>query len=185
VTGGGTEGMSMSRLCMAPGTASGPASGALLSCLGFPGWGGLHLVLPSQGDPPKLARRLHLCLGEAGAADHNAWGPSSPAGLLLPTLLRRHRDLEPLDPDHWPWARGAAMAWPPTWGHRYLLICRWGAVHPLRLSAWRRHRESGDWVRLWEPVPLIGFLESVLGDQEMTRATPSPTTIKAMAPTAQ
>lgn len=146
-------------------------SGALLSCLGFPGWGGLHLVLPSQGDPPDLARRLQHCQG-------------IPAGQLLPALLRRHRDLEPLHPDHWPWARGAAMAWPTAWGHRYLLICRWGAVHPLRLSAWQ-HRGSGDWVRLCEPIPLPCFRERFAATQEMTRATPNPTTIKAMAPTAQ
>lgn len=166
---------------MAPGTAS----GALLSCLGFPGWGGLHLVLPSRGDPPALARRLQLCLAEPGAPDHPGGDQGISAGQLLPALLRRHRDLEPLDPGHWPWARDTTTVWPQAWGHRYLLICRWGAVQPLRLSAWRRHSASGDWVRLWDPVPLIDFQQRVLGDQEMTRATPSPTTIRAMAPTAQ
>ena len=149
------------------------ASGALLSCLGFPGWGGLHLVLPSRGDPPSLARRLQGC------------GQAMSAGQLLPALLRHHRDLEPLDPCHWPWAREPAMAWPQAWEHRYLLICRRGAVHPLRMSAWQRQRNTGDWVRLCGPVPLPCFRERFLGDQEMTRATPSPTTIKAMAPTAQ
>ncbi|MBW4529278.1 MAG: hypothetical protein KME02_01190 [Aphanothece saxicola GSE-SYN-MK-01-06B] len=172
--------MSTSRFRMAPGTAS----GALLSCLGFPGWGGLHLVLPSRGDPSALARRLQLSLAEPGATDQNAWGQGIPAGQVLPALLRRHRDLEPLHPDHWPWARGTAMAWPPNWGHRYLLICRWGAVDSLRLSAWR-HRGSGGWVRLCEPIPLPCFQERFAGNQEMTKATPSPTTIKAMAPTAQ
>ncbi|WP_259724762.1 hypothetical protein [Synechococcus sp. CS-1332] len=158
---------------MAPGTASGPGSSALLSCLGFPGWGGVHLILPNRGDPPALARRLHGC------------APTMPAGHLLPALLRRHRDLEPLDPGHWPWAREAPMAWPQAWGHRYLLVCRWGAASPLRISAWQRQRGVGDWIRLCEPVPLPCFRERFLGAQEMTRATPSPTTIKAMAPTAQ
>lgn len=158
---------------MAPGTASGPGSGALLSCLGFPGWGGVHLILPSRGDPPALARRLHGC------------AQTMPAGHLLPALLRRHRDLEPLDPGHWPWAREAPMGWPQAWGHRYLLVCRWGAARPLRISAWQRQRGAWDWVRLCEPVTLPCFRERFLGAQEMTRATPSPTTIKAMAPTAQ
>ena len=165
--------------------APGPAPGALLSCLGFPGWGGLHLILPSHGEPPAMARRLHHSLAGQGVPDANPCHQSMPPGHLLPALLRRHRDLEPLDPGHWPWARKAAMAWPEAWGHRYLLVCRWGSANPLRISAWRRPRDTGDWVRLCEPVPLSCFRERFLGDQEMTRATPSPTTIKAMAPTAQ
>lgn len=165
--------MATSRLRMAPGTTSGPASGALLSCLGFPGWGGLHLILPSRGDPPALARRLDGC------------GQALPAGHLLPALLRRHRDLEPLDPGLWRWVREAPMGCPQAWGHRYLLVCRWGAANPLRISAWGRRRGTGDWLRLCEPIPLACFRERFLSDQETTRATPSPTTIKAMAPTAQ
>ncbi len=161
---------------------SGPASGALLSCLGFPSWGGLHLVVPSRGQPPALARRLELCQRDDGAV----------GGQLLPALLRRHRDLEPLDPARWPWAGESAMAWPRAWGHRYLLICRWGSATPLRIAAWRRQGEGqgqqGGWARLCAPVPLSSFGERFLAPrdgQEMTRATPSPTTIRAMAPTAQ
>lgn len=161
---------------------SGPASGALLSCLGFPGWGGLHLIVPSRGQPSALARRLQLCQRGDGAA----------GGQLLPALLRRHRDLEPLDPAHWPWAGDTARAWPRAWGHRYLLICRWGSATPLRIAAWQRQGEGqgqqGGWARLCAPVPLSCFSERFLaprGGQEMTRATPSPTTIRAMAPTAQ
>lgn len=171
---------------------AGPASGALLSCLGFPGWGGLHLVVPSRGQPAALARRLELCRRGDGAE----------GGQLLPALLRRHRDLEPLDPAHWPWAGESAMAWPRAWGHRYLLICRWGSATPLRIAAWQRQGDGqgqqGGWARLCAPVPLSCFRERFPdppatgaersgppGGQEMTRATPSPTTISAMAPTAQ
>jgi hypothetical protein len=145
----------------------------------------LHLILPSRGDPPALARRLQLSIAGIGSPDDTPCGQAMQAGHLLPALLRRHRDLEPLDPGDWPWARETAMAWPLAWGHRYLLVCRWGCAHPLRISAWRRQRETGDWVRLCEPIPLSCFRERFLGAQEMTRATPSPTTIKAMAPTAQ
>ncbi len=155
---------------------SSPAPGALLSCLGFPGWGALHLVVPSRGQPAALARRLELCRRDDGAA----------GGQLLPALLRRHRDLEPLDPARWPWAGESALAWPRAWGHRYLLICRWGSATPLRIAAWQR--QEGDWARLCAAVPLSCFRERFLtprDGQEMTRATPSPTTIRAMAPTAQ
>jgi hypothetical protein len=110
----------------------------------------------------------------------------------LPALLRRHRDLEPLDPARWPWHGETAMAWPRTWGHRYLLICRWGSATPLRIAAWKRQGEGpgqqGGWARLCAPIPLCCFSERFLtprGGQEMTRATPSPTTMRAMAPTAQ
>ncbi|MEA5411056.1 hypothetical protein VB737_04670 [Synechococcus sp. BA-120 BA3] len=131
---------------------SGPASGALLSCLGFPGWGGLHLVVPSRGQPPALATRLELC----------QQGEGTTGGQLLPALLRRHRDLEPLDPARWPWAGESAMAWPRSWGHRYLLICRWGSATPLRIAAWQRQGEEGGWVRLCGPVPLSCFSERFL-----------------------
>jgi hypothetical protein len=167
---------------------SGPASGALLSCLGFPGWGGLHLVVPSRGQPFALARRLRLCQRSEGAD----------GGQLLPALLRLHRDLEPLNPAQWPWAGENATAWPRTWGHRYLLICRWGATTPLRIAAWQRQGDAGGWTRLCPPIPLSCFGERFPAppadgpggepggtDQETTRATPRPTTIRAMAPTAQ
>jgi hypothetical protein len=135
---------------------SDPAPGALLSCLGFPGWGGLHLVIPSGGQPHALARRLQLCQGPDGAK----------VGQLLPALLRRHRDLEPLDPARWPWARQNTLAWPRVWGHRYLLICRWGSATPLRIAAWRRQGQGrvqvGGWVRLCAPVPLSCFGERFL-----------------------
>ena len=155
---------------------SGPASGALLSCLGFPGWGGWHLVVPSRGQPSGLARRLRLCQRSAGAQ----------LGQLLPALLR-HGDLEPLDPARWPWAGDPAQAWPRAWGHRYLLICCWGSATPLRIGAWKRQGDGGGWERLWAPVPVPDFLERFPDPaaQEMTRATPRPTTIRAMAPTAQ
>jgi len=157
--------------------ASVPDSGALLSSLGFPGRGGLHLLVPTRGEPSDLARRLQLCRRGDGA----------PEGQLLPALLRRHRDLEPLDPARWPWAGALTTAWPRSWGHRYLLVCRWGSATPLRIAAWQRQGDDGGWERLWAPVPLPDFLERFPDPaaQEMTRATPRPTTIRAMAPTAQ
>jgi len=106
--------------------ASEQMSGALLSCLGFPGWGGLHLIVPSRGDPAAMALRLGLSAADSGNGSADPW-PGA-AGLLLPALLRQHRDLEPLNPALWPWAREASLDWPREWRHRYLLVCRWGYI---------------------------------------------------------
>lgn len=147
------------------GRASGPVSGALLSCLGFPGWGGQHLIVPSQADPPGLAWRLQLCHGDGDS-------PLA-AGLLLPELLRRHLDLEPLHPGCWPWAGGGPETWPDAWpetlGHRYLLVCRWGAAQPLRISAWHRE-DARRWIQTCRPMPLKAFRQRFL--EAPDRASP-------------
>jgi hypothetical protein len=143
-----------------PPQASGPAT-ALLSCLGFQGWGPLHLIVPTRGDPRGLAGRLPA----AGVEEPQTVDAERPAGGWLAALLREQRDLEPLDPRHWPWAReGSGIGsrpWPAGWGHRYLLVCRRGAGCPLRLSAW--HRQGDTWKRLCEPMAPASFRQRYLG----------------------
>ena len=144
---------------MANSTGSHGAGGALLSCLGFPGWGTLHLIVPTRGDPSGLAGRLPL----AGAAED---GPAErPAGVWLAALLSTQGDLEPLAPCQWPWSRrgpgSQTGVWPSGWGHRYLLVCRWGDARPLRLSAWEW--QEGTWRRLCSPVSPAGFRQRFLG----------------------
>ncbi len=93
---------------------------------------------------------------------------SGPAGEWLAALLREQSDLLPLDPRLWPWA--AQQAGAPSrrraagWGHRYLLVCRWGASRPLRLSAWRQW--EGEWQRLCDPLPPSSFRRRFLGDSQ-------------------
>ncbi|KEF40809.1 MAG: hypothetical protein ER33_14910 [Cyanobium sp. CACIAM 14] len=140
--------------------ASGGDAGALLSCTGFPGWGGVHLIVPSRGHPAGLALRLQL--------------PDRPAGLLLPALLRQHRDLEPLDPDLRPWARPGDEAWPPAWRHRYLLVCPRRATLPLRISAWQRQGVAGAWIRCCGPLPLAGFRRRFLPAPDAPEARQEP-----------
>lgn len=98
------------------------ATAALLSCLGFPGWGPLHLRLRRDGEPPALARRLRAAVAaSAGRAD----------GQLLAALLRTSPDLEPLLQ---PWsAAGGGL-------FHYRLVCVRGPA--LRLSAWQSRRSG-------------------------------------------
>ena len=170
MTGGGTGVVSLATSSMSSPTGASPtglacptdrsgSGSALLSCLGFPGWGALHLIVPSRGDPGGLAGRL------PAAGPENGGDEEIPAGEWLPALLRKQSDLLPLDPRLWPWAGQQAGApsrrWAAGWGHRYLLVCRWGSSRPLRLSAWRQR--AGEWQRLCGDLPPSSFRRRFLG----------------------
>jgi hypothetical protein len=130
-------------------------SSALLSCLGFPGWGPLHLILPSQGHPRGVAGRLKMALRD---------GDRSAVGNLLPALLRRQTDIEPLlllpcrpvgprHPDDGPWAARDHPA------YRYLLVCRYGAAVPVRIKAFCWQAQRSTWSGLCTTLPLADFVQ--------------------------
>lgn len=121
---------------------------AVVTFLGFPGWGALHVVLRSGTAPAALALRLEPLrpLIEAG-----------PASALLPAFLRRHERLQPLP------GAPEALAGPQEetegWiSHRYLIVYRCGAAAPLRITAWRC-LIGRRIVRICGPLPLPAFLE--------------------------
>ncbi|MFZ0409246.1 MAG: hypothetical protein WAM11_14205 [Cyanobium sp.] len=66
---------------------------ALLSVLGVPGWGPVHLLLKQGADPAQIAGRLRQSLGHAGLP---VSGCEVPAGRLLAALLRSQADLDPV-----------------------------------------------------------------------------------------
>lgn len=98
-------------------------SATLLSVLGFPGWGALHLLL-EESSPELLLQGLRP-LAEAQQV--------LPATRLLPLLLECLGH-----PSPWPPQRPL----PPLWGAastrlgRGRLVCRAGAAVPLRLQMW-------------------------------------------------
>ena len=111
-------------------------SPALVSFLGVPGWGPLHLELAASADPPGLARRLRRARASAGLA-------GSPA-VLLAAFLRQERDLQPLLR---PW--GYLPAGGRFRSHRFR-ICAGGEILSLRVTAWCWHgphlpRQSAGW----------------------------------------
>lgn len=118
------------------------AASALLSCLGFPGWGPLHLCLRRHGEPPAFAWRLRRAF---------AANSGRPGGMLLAELLRTNPDFEPL-----------VRSWPPqrSWEFHYRLVCTRGP--DLRISAWHGRPvglllASGPAV----DVPIEAFLRAV------------------------
>ena len=60
---------------------------ALLSCLGFPGWGPLHLQLGTRPDPAILARQLRTLHTAGLAAFLRQSNDLQPLRLPLPLLL--------------------------------------------------------------------------------------------------
>lgn len=96
---------------------------ALFCCLGFPGWGPLHLLL-EQGDPAAVLGRL----APLARAQHQR-----PAPALLPLLLVCLGC--PLPLPAWQ-LRGTLRALPPSLRWRYRLVCRAGSARRLRLRLW-------------------------------------------------
>ena len=110
---------------------------ALISLLGFPGWGPLHLHLCQDGTPASLARLLQPGLrGRAGS---------------LPTLLLRScPTAEPLPPLGAAWPIGGCRL-------RYRLIWRPGAAADARITLWRRPAGCQAWSCAWPTTRLQGF----------------------------
>ncbi len=120
---------------------------ALLSVLGVPGWGNLHLHLPAAADPQALAARLRRSLVTAGL---NGEGRGLPAGQVVTALLRHQDDLEPL--------LLPARSWcSPGLRYRYLLLCR-GGGGPLHVAVLQRSLPGPGWQRQVAARPLAVFL---------------------------
>jgi hypothetical protein len=120
-------------------------SPALVSFLGFPGWGPLHLQLAMGGDPPALARRLARAWAAAG--------PGAPPAALLASFLRQQGDGRPLGE---PW--GAQPPGGLSGSHRYRIVCAPGRHPRLRVAAWWWAGPARGWRRCAEPLPLALFL---------------------------
>lgn len=107
---------------------------AVISLLGFPGWGPLHLHLPRHGNPSALADSLRRVERSHGGSEFGGLNTGFPAA-----FLRRHPDLEPLlDPTTPPLPTAGPQAC-----YRYRIVCRYGASEPLRICCW-----------LWEGTPV-------------------------------
>jgi len=123
-------------------------SGALLSVLGVPGWGPLHLLLKQRADPHQFAGRLRQALGVAGLP---VCGRFLPPGRLLVALLRSDPDLDPLvtAPDQ------ALMV---GLRYRHRLVCRDGIS--LIIRSWMLDVTGGGWCSLGPGQRLDIFLRS-------------------------
>jgi hypothetical protein len=103
---------------------------AVLSFLGFPSWGPLHLLIPNRGNPHSLAQRLLEASRLSPRQDQARAG--WPSSALLPAFMRSQKDLEPLLE-----APGAGQAWcPGRQRYRYRIVCRHGDADPLSISFW-------------------------------------------------
>lgn len=122
----------------------------LLTCIGFPGWGPLQLLIPAPATPASFARRLRQALEGGGVA--------SAPGSLLPALLRTQKDLIPLSPR----SRGRGWARPRerSIGFHYRLVCLAGNTTPVRITTWVRAEEE-HWRLLWGSMPMGRFLAAV------------------------
>lgn len=121
------------------------ADRAVLTFLGFPSWGPLHLMLSSRADPEALAQRFRQAehLVEVG-----------PPTTLLAAFVHCHADLEPLEhPSPQGWLANLGVE------YRYLVVCRYGAPKPLRISSWSWCPEAQHWARHRGPIHLDQFLE--------------------------
>lgn len=121
-------------------------SPALVSFLGVPGWGTLHLQLAASADPPALARRLRRAQASAGQAEA--------AAAVLSAFLRQERDAEPLAR---PW--GVLPAGGRRLSHRYR-ICWAGTPPSLRVTAWCWQGVGKGWWPCASPLPLARFVDA-------------------------
>ncbi|MEB3255947.1 MAG: hypothetical protein VKJ05_06125 [Synechococcaceae cyanobacterium] len=118
---------------------------ALVSFLGFPGWGPLHLELGAGGDPAGLARRLSRARASVGAS-------AAPAALLA-AFLRQQGDGRPLPR---PW--GLLPPGGQSGSHRYRIVC--GPLQPpgLRVAGWCWRGPRRGWQPCATPLALGPFL---------------------------
>lgn len=120
-------------------------SPALVSFLGFPGWGPLHLQLAMGGDPPALARRLARAWGAAG--------PGAAPAALLASFLRQQGDGRPLGEPWGPQPPGGRSGC-----HRYRIVCAPGRHRGLQVAGWCWGGPARGWRPCAEPLPLVQFL---------------------------
>ncbi|MEB3332793.1 MAG: hypothetical protein VKI83_09925 [Synechococcaceae cyanobacterium] len=109
---------------------------ALISLLGFPSWGPLHLRLRQDGTPSDLAHRLQPGLGER-------------AGKLPTLLLHSCPSAEPL--------LLRCSRWPSGCSLRYRLLWHPGDGADARITLWRRAAGEGRWHCAWRTSRLEGF----------------------------
>lgn len=121
-------------------------SPALVSFLGFPGWGPLHLQLAMGGDPQALARRLARARASAGSG--------AAPGALLAAFLRQQGDGHPLGEPWGPLPPGCRSG-----SHRYRIVCAPGRGPRLRVAGWCWDGPARGWRPCAEPLPLPLFLE--------------------------
>jgi hypothetical protein len=131
---------------------------ALVSFLGFPGWGPLHLQLAVGGDPAGLARRLRRAQAAVGAS-------AAPAALLA-AFLRHQGDGQPLSQ---PW--GLLPPGGRAGSHRYRIVCIPAQHHRLRIDGWSWQGSRQGWQPCAPPLPLGPFLERY-GAPAVTTTTP-------------
>ena len=124
------------------------SSWALLSVLGVPGWGPLHLLLKQRSDPAQIAQRLRHSLAHAGLPIS---GCHVPGGRLLAALLRSQADLDPVAP----LGAGAALS---ALRFRHRLVCR--DAHLLIIHSWERQGSCRRWHSLGPGQRLEEFLQS-------------------------
>jgi len=123
-------------------------SGALLSVLGVPGWGPLHLLLKQRADPHQFAGRLRQALGIAGLP---VCGRFLPPGRLLAALLRSDPDLDPV-------VKAPDQALMVGLRYRHRLVCRDGIT--LIIRSWMLDGTGCRWCSLGPGQRLDVFLRS-------------------------
>lgn len=133
-------------------------NGALLSILGVPGWGPLHLLLKRRANPAQVAGRLRQSLRQAGLP---LSGSDVRGGRLLTALLRSQADLDPVAAI----ADGSALA---GLRYRHRLVCR--PAGALDIRSWERSGRGDSWCALGPARRLEAFLR---WPQPGTAAVPS------------
>jgi hypothetical protein len=121
------------------------ASPSVVSFLGIPGWGALHLQLAGSADPAAMAKRLRRAQEAAGA-------PCPPAALLA-AFLRQESDAIPLPR---PW--GALPLGGHRLSHRYRIVCPPGAGD-LQVRAWCWHGAARGWRSCGRSLAIGRFVE--------------------------
>ena len=121
------------------------ASPSVVSFLGIPGWGALHLQRPGSAEPAAMAKRLRRAQEAAGA-------PCPPAALLA-AFLRQERDALPLAR---PW--GALPRGLHRQSHRYRIVCPPGPGD-LQVRAWCWHGTARGWRSCGRSLAIGRFVE--------------------------